>query len=331
MAAIIRAPAMAAGSRQLRRPGAAPVAAAAAVAPALTGPASASDTPAIPSTTSASAAPAAPSTASASVAHAVPSTARASVVPAALSVAPAPPSIAEQAPQAVQQLERQASALREREQAAQAEQDALAQRREQLAQQEQQLTQQQAELAAREQALQEARQRLRDEAEDIRAEAAQRGHQQGLEQGEREAAAAVATQVERLNTVTQALTQSRRAALDEQQDLLVEIAFTAICRMLGTQAASQAGMESMVRSLIDGTHAPESLVVRVHPLDLPLLQGGALDPRLGFQADAGIELGGCIVDGPRGTLDARLDLQVQHVRETLMQVRRQHTQHEAPV
>jgi len=302
MATIIRAPAMAGGSRQLRRPGVMPVAETVAVAPT---PASVE-----PLRAPGEAAPA-------------PQAPLASAVPAP------------QAPQApeefLQQIARQAGQLRECEAAAQAAQDALALQREQLARQQQQLAQQQAELAQREQALQEAQQRLRDEADEVRAEAGRRGHQQGLEQGEREAAAAVATQVERLNAVTQALTQSRRAALDEQQDLLVETAFTAICRMLGTQAASRAGMESMVRHLTDGAHAPESLVVRVHPLDLPLMQGGVLDSRLAFEGDAGIELGGCIVDGPRGTLDARLDLQVQHLRETLTQVRRQHTQLEAPV
>lgn len=283
MAAIIRAPALAGGSRQLRRPGAIPVAEAVAVAPA-----------------------------------------QAPVEPVLAPAAPAPQEV-------LRRIELQAGQLREREAAAQAVQDELALQREQMAHQQQQLAQQQAELAAREQALQAAQQRLQDEAEEVRAEAGRRGHQQGLEQGEREAGAAVATQVERLNAVTQALTQSRRAALEEQQDLLVETAFTAVCRVLGTQAASRAGMESMVRSLTDGAHGPESLVVRVHPLDLPLMQGGALDPRLAFQGDAGVELGGCIVDGPRGTLDARLELQLQHLRETLMQVRRQHTQLEAPV
>lgn len=225
----------------------------------------------------------------------------------------------------------QAALLRQREQAILAQEQALAQQGQDMTKQRDQAAQQLAELAEREQQLQAAQQRLQDEADGIRAEAERRGHQQGLEQGEREANEAVAAQVERLNGVTQSLLQSRRALLDEHEDMLVEVSFAAVCRVLGSQAASRDGLAAMVRSLIDGVHAPETLVVRVHPQDLPLLQDGAVDARLGFQADAGIELGGCIVDGPRGTLDARLELQLQHLRETLVQVRKQQARREVPV
>jgi flagellar assembly protein FliH len=206
------------------------------------------------------------------------------------------------------------------------EQQELAAAKAQLAQEKQQLVRQLQEVQA-------AQQQLKDGAAQIRLDAERLGYEQGQRQAGREAVEATATQVARLNTVVQTLTQSKRALLDENQDLLVEIAFAAVCRILGTSAAGRAGLASMVGELIAAERDPETLRVRVHPQDLEQLSQGApgLDPRLAFLADSGIELGGCLIDGPRGTLDARLELQLQHLRAALMLVRQQRSQNEAPV
>lgn len=196
-----------------------------------------------------------------------------------------------------------------------------------------QIAQEKKQLAGQLEAVQAAQRQLREDADRIKAEAETLGYEQGQEQAGREAAEATAAQVARLNTVVQALSQSKRALLEENQDLLVEIAFAAVCRMLGANASSRPALVSMVGALIEAERAPELLRVRLHPQDLGLLSEATsgLDPRLEFLPDAGIELGGCMIDGPRGTLDARLELQLQHLRATLLMVRQQRGQDEAPV
>jgi len=220
---------------------------------------------------------------------------------------PAPSALQEEA----QRLREQAAQLEARAQALASAEAALLQQQQALAQQAQQLTA--------------AQQQLQDEAGAIREQAARRGHAQGVQQGEDAAREAAAAHIACLNTLAQTLQQGRQALLAQNEDMLVEISFTAICRMLGTQAASRAGLVSQVRSLIEDEHALEQLRVRLHPQDLQLLAADRedLDARLQFEVDHTIALGGCLIDSPRGTLDARLELQVQQLRTALVLARGQ--------
>lgn len=217
---------------------------------------------------------------------------------------------------------------------------ALAQRGEVLAAATAELARHQAELAAREQTLradlheiQEARKAIADETDAMKEAAERSGAAAGRERGEREARAAAQEQTERLNAIFHALQQSRRSLLDEQADMLVEIVFTAVCRLLGRYAVSRAGLESMVRSLVDNERELGAVTLRLHPDDARQL-GAALeqfDGRLTVHADATVELGGCLLESARGMLDARLELQLQHLREALMLTRAQQRAAEVPV
>ena len=314
MAAIIHAPALSGHSRQLRRPGVAAPAGADAVAPL---------NAVAPLDAVAADAGAAFETVE-TVGAVQPLGAPAAVgAVASFDAAAAAPSAAADREQQL--------ALRERRLA----EDAQLLRRDQeaLKADADQLARQQAELTEREQQLASARQALTDDAEDIRAQAESRGHAAGLERGERAAGEAVSSQVERVSALVQALSQARRALLDENQDMLVEIAFAATCRMLGRHAATRAGLESMVLGLIENERELDKLSVRLHPQDARQLAeaGAVLDPRVAIEADASIELGGCLVDSGRGTLDARLDRQLRHLREALTAVRNERGQFEVPV
>jgi flagellar assembly protein FliH len=197
-----------------------------------------------------------------------------------------------------------------------------------------------AELAARrqqldvlEQQLQTARQELADSRAQTLAEAERRGLELGRDQAEREVTEQVAAQGERVNIVLAALAQSRRRALDEHEDMLVELAFTAVCRILGATAATREAVAVMVLSLVAAEREPAQLRVHLHPDDLASLASGqsTLDPRLVLVGDSGVGLGGCMIEGPRGTLDARLDLQLAQLRATLLAVRGAANKNEVPV
>lgn len=193
-----------------------------------------------------------------------------------------------------------------------------------------------AHLAMQQRALEQARAAAAAEVEATLQEAERRGYQQGLERGVREAEEAAAAQADRLARLVNAAGQARRALLAENEDMLVEIAFAAVCRMLGSHTATRAGLAAMVGQLI-GSGDWDQLVVRVHPQDVALLEqpiaDGLLDgaPRMQLKGDAAIELGGCMIDGPRGTLDARLELQVQQLRAALLQVRQERARNEEAV
>lgn len=195
------------------------------------------------------------------------------------------------------------------------------------------LAEQRAALDKREQALRAGEQQLADESAAIKSDAERRGHEQGVEQGVRTAGEESAAHIERLNAVLQAVRQARRTLLDDNEDMLVEIVFTAVCRLLGRHGATRAGIESMVRSLVESEREAMSLTVRLHPEDARMLAAHAaeIDARVQFQADTSVTLGGCLIDNGRGVLDARLEQQISHLREALISVRRQREQWEAPV
>jgi flagellar assembly protein FliH len=153
--------------------------------------------------------------------------------------------------------------------------------------------------------------------------AQRRGFAEGEERGAAAAAELVREQVERFVRISGTLAQSKLAVLADAEDMLVEIAFTALCRMLGEHAATRAGVAAQVQRLIHGERDLDLVTVHLHPDDLAALEAGApaIDTRVRLQGDAALTLGGCVLEGPRGTLDARLDLQLQRLREALMTVR----------
>jgi flagellar assembly protein FliH len=196
-----------------------------------------------------------------------------------------------------------------------------------------QLASREQQLAEREQRLKTAQQQLNEQAEAVLENARERGHALGLSEGENEGNAQVASQLERLNSMVGALNQTRRTLQDENEDMLVEIAFAAVCRMIGATQSSRDGVVAMVQALLGAERDPSQLCVRLHPADLALLSGAAtgLDGRINLQADASIEIGGCLIETARGTLDARLELQLQHLRAALLAARELRGKNEVPV
>ncbi|PHV05348.1 hypothetical protein CSQ96_20845 [Janthinobacterium sp. BJB412] len=182
------------------------------------------------------------------------------------------------------------------------------------------------ELAAREKQLQVGLLKLAEDNAVVLAEASTRGYREGLARGEGAAAAEAAQATTLINALLQGLGEAKGILLEENEDAMVEIVFTALCRLVGDAVTSRTGVAAMVRLCVADEREPELLCVRLHPDDLALVTApgalaAALDSRLAMRADATIELGGCVVDGPRGSLDARLELQLQQLRGALLAAR----------
>lgn len=175
--------------------------------------------------------------------------------------------------------------------------------------------------------------------EEARAKGFSEGHAEGLRQGSEESAE-MAQQL-RLQLIEQgrasadehklrfeqmALSlskQSGQLAADAEDDL-VAMSFEVVCRLLGERAATTAGIRSMVEQLL-AQRAIAGLAVHVHPEDLQLLraESGEGVPQTSWQwvADDKVQLGGVILRSPNGNLDARLEVQLETLRQTLLQAR----------
>lgn len=152
------------------------------------------------------------------------------------------------------------------------------------------------------------------------------GHAEGLAAGRAEWAARIA----QLDELLAGLHQQLAAGIAGHEDLLVELAFEAVLRILGEAAPTRAGVLAIVRGALQTLPEREGLVVRLAPHDAAAVEALRDElPRLAgtrgleLVADDRIELGGCLIETAGGGLDARLETQVQRLRELLLAARQQ--------
>lgn len=114
------------------------------------------------------------------------------------------------------------------------------------------------------------------------------------------------------------------------EDGLVEVVFEALVRILGNSLAGAEGVAAMVRHVIE-EHAAEQdeITVRLSPADLLVLgEDGCESVRAGlrtavrFEPDSKLAAGGCLIDMPSGTLDARLELRLERLKNSLLEARK---------
>lgn len=199
--------------------------------------------------------------------------------------------------------------------------------------------------AAREDALQAG---FREGLERGLVEGRERGLQEGREAGEysvkREARAGQDAVVERLALIDCLLAElpvefGRRLAGAEEE--MVALSHAVVCRILGEKLVTREGVAQCVAQAVreagGGASLPASdrqpVSVHVHPDALATLQG---DPVVGawlrggepvgaapirLVADERVVLGGCLVRSSEGTLDARIEVQMEALRQLLLEAR----------
>jgi flagellar assembly protein FliH len=169
---------------------------------------------------------------------------------------------------------------------------------------------------------------FKQEAETARELGRQRGMQEGRAAGAEEARREADAELTRIRSIAGKLQGALDTGIHGLEDVAVEIAFEAVCKMLGAAAVSKDGMRAMVQEAAGRVAGAERISVRLHPGDLAALEAaGALDAVLApgtkvhWAADKTIELGGCVVETDGGTLDARLETQVERLRNALLAAR----------
>jgi flagellar biosynthesis/type III secretory pathway protein FliH len=169
---------------------------------------------------------------------------------------------------------------------------------------------------------------FKQEAETARELGRQRGLQEGRTAGAEEARREAEAELARIRSIAARLQGTLDSGIQGLEDVAVEIAFEAVCKVLGAAAASREGIRALVQEAAGRVAGAERVTLRLHPADLSALQAaGALDTRLASGAavrwaeDKSIELGGCVVETDGGTLDARLETQLERLRQTLVAAR----------
>lgn len=161
------------------------------------------------------------------------------------------------------------------------------------------------------------------------AEAEKQGYAAGLSKAEESVKRASLQQAQQFAALAGSLNKLRSSFVVEAEDSIVEIAYAAICRVLGDGMTSSEGIRAIARQAIAEAGDSQDLTLRLHPSDHALV-GGTADSaesapfmsNVKLVSDPSIRAGGCIVDSRHGSLDARLDVQLERLRHTLLEARR---------
>jgi flagellar assembly protein FliH len=169
---------------------------------------------------------------------------------------------------------------------------------------------------------------LSREVESLRKTAEQAGYSAGYSKGLAEAKGAASQHADNITELVHSIRHSLSVEIDGVEDVAIEIAYAAVCKMLGKSLPTLEGVRAMVGEMIKHAKQSEKLTVRVAPADYRLIENH-LDELIKNKTEADIEfvpdeqvgMGGCLVESASGTLDGRLERQIELLRNTLVQAR----------
>ena len=145
------------------------------------------------------------------------------------------------------------------------------------------------------------------------------GRKQGQEEVEKAAREKLAALDSMITSVGDAWNKER----DHLHSLLADFAFVATNRMLGDCLRDPHVALAAVRSALAACEAWQELTVEVHAKDVDMIAGALkldsslADKSLRVVASSAVQLGGCRITSPEGSLDARLETQLAQLRACL--------------
>lgn len=184
-------------------------------------------------------------------------------------------------------------------------------------------------LEQREQRLAERERLFQEEQEAQRSRVAEEARREGYARGEADAAAAQRERLAALERVLASLQQEFAGQIEGLEDVMVAIAFEAVCKIVGDAMHGVDGVRAVVRAVMAKVRDGEQLVLHLSPQDYKLLReererlfGAGEDGRHALAPDHRVVLGGCLIETSGGTIDGRLETQMQKLRDTLAGARK---------
>lgn len=173
--------------------------------------------------------------------------------------------------------------------------------------------------------------RLLKEAHEAREIAEALGREEGYKKGLAEAQQTLQEQIEAVRQLYESASQALKTQVNGLEDIVVALAFEAVCRIIGSCLHNRDGVIAVVRETLAHVKDSEPITVRVAPGDYRLLAHdqsvltkGFLGPTITLVADDRVVLGGCLIETSGGSLDGRLETQLQQFKDALLSAKRQH-------
>lgn len=155
-------------------------------------------------------------------------------------------------------------------------------------------------------------------------QACEEGRELGRSQARQEALDSVRSSLGTLAQAAAACEQAFTRECAQLAESCADIVAEAFRKVAGPNLLTREAALGAVLEVLKRAKDERELTIRVSPQDLPLLesQKSVIQEALGSRqwslcADPRVALGGCLVDSSLGTLDGRLEIQLQELWETL--------------
>jgi flagellar assembly protein FliH len=150
------------------------------------------------------------------------------------------------------------------------------------------------------------------------------GRRLGREEAAAQAEAKVTEAAETLRSMIKEVKLQRGSLLREAETRIVELAVRVASRILDHQVeVDRKAVVGVVRGALRLVERDDSVVIRVHPDDLPLMEehlretGGPTGSGIRAVPSAQVPRGGCLIETEGGSLDARIESQLDELRSVL--------------
>lgn len=146
------------------------------------------------------------------------------------------------------------------------------------------------------------------------------GYQKGIEQAQAEVEEENKVQQDAWIDAVNVLKKQAEQVVEAKEEDCIELTYACVCKILGLAAGSKEQITAIVREVMTDIASQEKQTVYVSSHDYQLLQEHTqlLNAHV-VQSDE-IKYGGCVVKAGAGSLDARLELQLKKLKDTLLQV-----------
>jgi flagellar biosynthesis/type III secretory pathway protein FliH len=163
--------------------------------------------------------------------------------------------------------------------------------------------------------------------DELRQEAVKKGHETGYHDGEKAGREAYDTQLEQLKNLVSNVRKNQENRILESEDDIVEIVFASVSKILGDAMIEPDAVISIVKQSINQLVSRDQLTIHLSAKDKRLIDSilsereePLFDDAVNIVADERVQLGGCILQTNTGGLDARLEVQLQQLRDCLLSV-----------
>ncbi|MGD8642038.1 MAG: FliH/SctL family protein [Gammaproteobacteria bacterium] len=184
-----------------------------------------------------------------------------------------------------------------------------------------------AKLAAANEELEELKATIQEKRDTAQQQGYDEGYQKGLEDADR----VIFERLQQLDSLARSITEKAANSASENEDMLVEIAFAAVTKMLGALLPTREGALEAVRQATKHVTRRDKMLIRVSEKDYELLKDSKSQliqntdgTDIEIVSDPHVELGGCILETSSGSLDSRLEIQLANLVDTLKSVNDKH-------